>query len=53
MSRAGDPTLNSREARFLIFDPIPASFQQRILECITMLPFVEIIFPFPVPTRKI
>jgi hypothetical protein len=35
---------NLREARFLIFEPKPMTFQPRILECITTPPFVEILF---------
>ncbi|KIM37516.1 hypothetical protein M413DRAFT_256774 [Hebeloma cylindrosporum] len=38
---------NLREARFLVFDPIPMNFQPRILECFTVPSFVEIVFSLP------
>ena len=38
---------NLREARFLVFKPTPLNIQIRILECITVPPFVEILFSIP------
>jgi len=38
---------NLREARFLVFEPDPMNIQYRILECVTMPPFIEILFSLP------
>ena len=38
---------NLREARFLVFKPTPLNIQIRILECINVPPFVEILFSIP------
>ena len=41
-----------REARFLVFDPNPMNFQLRILECITMPSFIEILFSLPLSDKE-